>query len=99
MNPASGSTLNPGNIISGEKMRRKLPIEEGGGGLYICLSCFEAFTARPPDHPHSVSRLILCDPGNPGDERRKPVSGSRGIPLTHAPRWYLEALGMINREA
>jgi hypothetical protein len=39
--------------------------------------------------------LIQCDPGEPGDERRKPVTDPDGVLLTQAPRWYLEATGGI----
>jgi hypothetical protein len=63
--------------------------------LYICLSCFEVFREAPPVHPHKDSMLIQCDPGEPGDERRKPVTDPDGVLLTQAPRWYLEATGGI----
>ncbi|MDX1437813.1 MAG: hypothetical protein R3335_13450 [Anaerolineales bacterium] len=44
-----------------------------------------------------MSRMIICNPGEPTDDRRKPLRGSGGILLTRAPRWYLEAIGVVVR--
>ncbi|HLE14031.1 MAG TPA: hypothetical protein VI776_04720 [Anaerolineales bacterium] len=42
--------------------------------------------------------MLECVPGEPGDDRRKPVSDRFGNLVSRAPRWYLEALGMIQPE-
>jgi hypothetical protein len=64
--------------------------------LYICLSCFEVFKEPPSAHPHAERMMVQCDPGEPGDERRKPLSDSEGALLTQAPLWYLEATSLFN---
>jgi hypothetical protein len=63
--------------------------------FFLCPTCFEASEVERTDHPH---RMIRCNPGTPGDERRKPVMNGKGAVKTHAPRWFLEAVGAQRRE-
>jgi len=44
-------------------------------------------------HQHQL--LLECEPGEFGDERRKPVRNQFGVYVSRAPRWYLEAIGWI----
>jgi hypothetical protein len=74
--------------------KKEAPIAEIEYTLYICPECFEAFGSVPANHPHNLARVIICDPGEPGDERRKPVLDLDGDLRTHAPRWFLEATGL-----
>jgi hypothetical protein len=61
--------------------------------FFICPVCFRACQDAQECHEH---RMMCCDPGAPGDERRKPVVDAAGRVQTRAPRWYLEALGWIS---
>jgi hypothetical protein len=63
--------------------------------FYLCPTCFEASECECMDHLH---RMIRCDPGAPGDERRKPVMNGKGTVKSHAPRWFLEAVGARRSE-
>lgn len=65
--------------------------------IYICPRCCEVFETRPEYHEHQI-QPIRCRPGRPGDDRRKPVFNERGVQVSHAPRWYLEAIGVISPE-
>ncbi len=60
--------------------------------FYLCPICFEAFECDGEHHDH---RLVRCDPGEPGDERRKPVINGSGRITSRAPRWFLEAIGTL----
>ncbi|HUV92339.1 MAG TPA: hypothetical protein VMV80_04565 [Anaerolineales bacterium] len=60
--------------------------------FYICPVCFRVCETESECHQH---KMILCHTGEPGDERRKPVTDHLGNPVSRAPRWYLEALGWI----
>jgi len=40
--------------------------------------------------------MLVCKPGEPGSERRKPLVDRSGNLLSRAPRWFLEATGWIN---
>ncbi|MGH2523556.1 MAG: hypothetical protein ACRDH2_13715 [Anaerolineales bacterium] len=59
--------------------------------FYLCPLCFEAFEAEGEHHNH---RLVRCDPGEPGGERRKPIVRA-GRLASRAPRWFLEAVGSL----
>ena len=62
--------------------------------LYVCPVCFDV-TSTPPDRLGHDVKLVVCHPGEPGDERRKPPVDEHGHVMTRAPRWYLEALGIL----
>jgi hypothetical protein len=59
--------------------------------FYLCPKCFEVREVSREEHRH---RMLRCEPGDPGSERRKPPVDARGHLMTRAPRWYLEALGV-----
>jgi hypothetical protein len=58
--------------------------------IYICPVCFQVCDSVKECHAH---RMIACNPGRPGDKRRKPVEDRFGKLVSRAPRWYLEAVG------
>jgi hypothetical protein len=58
--------------------------------IFICPTCFRVCETESECHAH---RMVECDPGQPGDERRKPVTDQFGQYVSRAPRWYLEAMG------
>ncbi len=60
--------------------------------VYICPMCFEVSDI---ERTHHGRRMIRCDAGAPGDERRKPVINGDGRLHSHAPRWFLEAIGSL----
>jgi hypothetical protein len=60
--------------------------------FYLCPMCFEVSGV---EGEHHGQRMICCDAGQPGDERRKPVIDERGNVKSHAPRWFLEAIGSL----
>jgi hypothetical protein len=62
--------------------------------FYLCPKCFETFEAEPGNHRHTVLRI---DPAQLDSESRKPLMDSQGNLLSSAPRWFLEATGMISR--
>ena len=62
--------------------------------FYLCPKCFETFEAQPANHRHAVLRI---DTAQLDLESRKPLMDSRGNLLSSAPRWFLEATGMIAR--
>ncbi len=62
--------------------------------FYLCPKCFETFEAEPVNHRHAVLRI---DTAQLDLESRKPLMDSRGNLLSSAPRWFLEATGMIAR--
>ena len=57
--------------------------------IYICPICFRVGEKEAECHEH---RMVLCETGHPGDERRKPVSDQFGNLASRAPLWYLEAM-------
>ena len=57
--------------------------------FYLCPTCF--YASDTPDHGHEHA-LLRVDPGQPGDERRKPVMDHDGLILSPAPHWFYEAL-------
>lgn len=61
--------------------------------LYICPKCFMVCETGEKCHQHQI--LLECEPGEFGDERRKPVRNQFGVYVSRAPRWYLEAIGWI----
>ncbi len=62
--------------------------------FYLCPKCFETFEAEPANHRHAVLRI---DTAQLDVESRKPLMDSQGNLLSSAPRWFLEATGMISR--
>jgi len=62
--------------------------------FYLCPKCFETFEAEPANHRHAVLRI---DTAQLDVESRKPLMDSQGSLLSSAPRWFLEATGMISR--
>ena len=63
--------------------------------LYICPVCFEISNTINDAHEHT---MILCDYGEPGDERRKPVKDEFNHYVNPAPRWFLEAVGWVKAD-
>ena len=61
--------------------------------LYICPVCFQTCESETECHAH---KMIECNLGHFGDERRKPVIDNFGNMVSRAPRWYLEAVGWIS---
>ena len=62
--------------------------------FYLCPKCFETFETEPLNHQHTVLRI---DTAKLDVESRKPLMDSQGNLLSSAPRWFLEATGMITR--
>ena len=62
--------------------------------FYLCPKCFDVFEAEPANHRHAVLRI---DTNQLDIESRKPLMDSQGNLLSAAPRWFLEATGMISR--
>lgn len=60
--------------------------------FYICPVCFQVCDSEKECHAH---RMIECEVGELGDERRKPVLDRFGNYVSRAPRWYLEAVGRV----
>ena len=60
--------------------------------LYICPVCFRTCESEIECHTH---KMIECNLGELGDERRKPVTDNFGNMVSRAPRWYLEAIGWL----
>jgi hypothetical protein len=64
--------------------------------FYLCPICFE-----PDDEPTSCPRCggerATCRPGAANDPGRKPVIAATGEIKSHAPVWWLRALGRPNR--
>jgi hypothetical protein len=60
--------------------------------IYLCPICFRVCESEAECHEH---QMVICVPGHPGDERRKPVSDQFGNFVSRAPRWYLEALSQV----
>ena len=57
--------------------------------IYVCPICFRVSDHEEECHEH---KMVLCETGFPGDERRKPVIDQFGNLVSRAPRWYLDAL-------
>ena len=62
--------------------------------FYLCPKCFETFETEPSDHQHKVLRI---DTTQLDVESRQPLMDGQGNLLSSAPRWFLEATGMITR--
>ncbi len=60
--------------------------------FYLCPICFQADDSPRNCHDHP---MIRCDAGGPNDERRKPLTDEQGHVKSHAPRWFLEAVGWM----
>jgi hypothetical protein len=63
--------------------------------FYLCPVCFAASERRERCHDHA---MILFDPGNPEDFRRKPLFNRQGQLRSQAPRWFLEGIGWVSRD-
>lgn len=57
--------------------------------FYLCPACFYASATQDGEHEHPLLRV---DPGQPGEERRKPLIDKEGRILDPAPRWFHEAV-------
>ena len=62
--------------------------------FYLCPKCFDTFETEPTKHQHAVLRI---DTTQLDVESRKPLMDNQGNLLSSAPRWFLEATGMIAR--
>jgi hypothetical protein len=62
--------------------------------FYLCPTCFETFETEPSRHQHTV---LCVDAAQLDVESRKPLMDTQGNLLSSAPRWFLEATGMISR--
>jgi len=60
--------------------------------FYICPKCFQVCETERECHRH---QMVKCNAGQPGDERRRPVTDQFGQTVSRAPRWYLEAMGWV----
>jgi hypothetical protein len=60
--------------------------------FYLCPICFEVSESASRHHGR---RMLRCDAGNPGDETRKPLMDTDGRLKSHAPRWFLETIGLL----
>ena len=68
--------------------------------FYICPTFFRIGEPEQACHEHQATtkhQMIACDPGELGDELRKPVSNRFGQYVSRAPRWFLEAIGWMER--
>lgn len=57
--------------------------------LYICPICFRVCESETECHEHM---MLKCETGEPGDDKRKPLTDEFGNLVSRAPRWYIEAL-------
>lgn len=85
----------------GHSLKHSSSVDDFGGQamereqqFYICPTCFRVCETKVVCHEHL---MVECDPGQPGDERRKPVADRFGHLVSRAPRWYLEALGWLRK--
>ena len=62
--------------------------------FYLCPVCFRVCDTDQECHEH---RMIECNVGKVGDDRRKPVMDKYGNLVSRAPRWYLEAVGSLRK--
>jgi hypothetical protein len=60
--------------------------------FYICPTCFRVCETEQECHEH---QMVACKPGELGDKRRRPVNNRFGQYASRAPRWFLEALGLV----
>lgn len=60
--------------------------------FYLCPTCFKSSPVEDKTHLHV---MLYFGPGTPQDQRRRPLMDAQGRLLTHAPRWFLEAVGWI----
>jgi hypothetical protein len=73
----------------------------GPVAFYICPTCFQVCLSEQERDEHQVTfehQMVACNPGGPGDARRKPVKNPYGQYVSRAPRWFLEALGWIEEK-
>ncbi len=63
--------------------------------IIFCPTCFQICESLIHEHDHE---LILCDVGEVGDVRRKPIYDRQGRLMTRAPRWFLESVGWVKEE-
>jgi hypothetical protein len=57
--------------------------------IFICPTCFRVCESETECHAHL---MMLCETGQPGDDKRKPVMDRFGRYASRAPLWYLQAL-------
>ena len=62
--------------------------------FYLCPICFAVCESKIACRSHH-HRMIWCDPIRLSDEQRKPLVDADGRLASHAPRWFLEAIGAI----
>jgi hypothetical protein len=60
--------------------------------FFLCPTCFAASEQRDECHGHG---MVRCEPGKPDDRRRRPLMDGEGRLTSHAPRWFLEAVGWM----
>ncbi len=60
--------------------------------FYLCPVCFEASERRITCHGRW---MIKCEPGQPGDNCRKPVTDNKGHLKSREPYWFLAARGWL----
>ena len=64
----------------------------GDSEFYLCPICFAVYETEIACKAHN-HRMIGCDPVRLTDEQRKPLMDADGRLASHAPRWFLEAIG------
>ncbi len=62
--------------------------------FYLCPMRFDTFEKEPTNHQHTVLRI---DTTQLDVEARKPLMDRQGNLHSSAPRWFLEATGVISR--
>lgn len=60
--------------------------------VYMCPVCFKVCDSEEECHRH---KMLECNPGRSGEERRKPLNDRFGNMVSRAPRWFLEAVRII----
>jgi hypothetical protein len=61
---------------------------KAGHSVYICRVCHRVGQSPLNCHP---GNSVLCDAGEPGDERSKPLFDEHGHLVTRAPKWWVDA--------
>ncbi len=60
--------------------------------FYLCPKCFQVCEVPEEDHDHA---MVRCDPEALDRDSRMPPVDEHGHLMTRAPRWYLEAIGIL----
>jgi hypothetical protein len=58
-----------------------------GRSVYICRVCHLVGLKPLNCHP---GNSVVCDAGEPGDERSKPLFDRQGRLVTRAPKWWVD---------